>query len=312
MKKFLIGAVVVLLLSGCSNNNSQEKTSTSAIFKEEMTAVSKIGDLTGKKLSDELLIEDVKEVFNGIFDLAIFESHAEEYGEVTQGAGSNGEGKKVFCCKLPVNVTFVGTKASVKRFVEYFEEIENVVSFGDFKVKAIDEDKFEVNTIVNFLGKSTGGTLSPTKKEYTIRKNEVEVKEDDEFKLRDFDVSMIIRPSNSDSSAISLGVVEDKDYRIYSDENTKKDVTVTFSNEGGKYYSECSIGEIKSEKAQIKPNGNILFDILSCDIVEMDDEISVDLHIINNSNKKVSVITYNDDGRVNVVEKSGSIEVKKQ
>jgi len=55
-----------------------------------------------------------------------------------------------------------------------------------------------------------------------------------------------------------------------------------------------------------------LFDILSCELIEKDDEIKVDVRIINNSNKKVSIAVYDDeDGRVNIVEKSGNVEVKK-
>ena len=312
MKKVLMVALVVFLLSGCVNNEPKEKTTTDTIFKEELVAISKIGDSKGKHLPDELIIEEIKEIFSGIFDLAIFESHVENYGEVTQGAGSDGNGGRIFCCKLPVDVNFIGTEASVHRFVEYFEDIDAVISFGDFKVEALEDDKYEVSTVISFLGKDAGGSLSTGKKEYTIKKNEVEVKEEEEVSLRDFDVSMIIRPSNSDSAAISLGVIGDKDYRVYSDENTKKDINVTFTNSGNNYYCEYSIEDGNKTKAQIKPNGNILFDILSCDVIEADDEIAVDLHIINSCNKKVSLITYDDDDkRVNVVEKVGNIEVKK-
>lgn len=311
MKKIFIGVLVVFLLTGCGSNNVKNGNNTDEIFKEELVAVSKIGDSTGKTLSDEIIKEDINEVFNSIFDLAIFESHEEYYGEVVQGAGSDGNGGKIFCCKLPVDVKFIGTKASIEKFVEYFEEIDNVISFGDFKVKELEDEKYEVNTLINFLGKAAGGSLSEDKKQYMIKKNEIEVKEEEETVLRDFDASMIIRPSNSDSSAISFGVRDNDEYRVYGDGNLKRNVEVTFSNEGNAYYCECRIDNENAKKTLIKPNGNILFDILSCDVVEPTDEISVDLHVINKSNKKVSTVIYEDkDGRVNVVEKSGSIEVK--
>lgn len=310
MKKVLIAGLAVLLLSGCGNKTEKEEN-TDNIFKDELVLVSEIGDETGRVLADEILVEDVEEVFNGIFDLAIFESHSEEYGEVTQGAGSDGNGGRVFCCKLPVDVKFTGSEASVERFVEYFEEIDNVVSFGDFKVEKIEDEKYEVNTVINFLGKAAGGNLTSDTKNYTVKKNAVEVKEEDKVSLRDFDVSMLIRPSNSDSSAISLGVMSDKDYRIYSDDNEKHDIKVTFSNEGSKYYCKCAIGDNTTSNVVIQPDSKILFDILSCEVIEADDIISADVHIINNSNKKVSVVIHDDeDGRVKVVEKVGSVEVK--
>lgn len=313
MKKVLIGALIVVLLTGCANNNIKEEKNTDEIFKEELVAVSKIGESKGKTLSDEIVVEEIKEVFDGIFNFAIFESHVEEYGEIIQGTGSDGNGGRLFCCKLPVNVKFVGTKESIHKFVEYFQEINNVISFGDFKVEELEDEKYEVTTLINFLGKAAGGVLSEGKKQYTLKKNEIEVKEEEELKLRDFDVSMVVRASNSDASAISLGVSNNSDYKLYSNGNSKKDINVKFSNEGNNYYCECSVDNEKGKKTIIKPNGNILFDILSCDVVEESDEIGVDLHIINASNKKASIIVYEDkDHRVNIVEKSGSIEVKEK
>ena len=311
MKKCLFSILVIFLLAGCSDK-VEEELDTDIIFKEEIVSVSEIGNARGKVLADEILVEEIDEIFNGIFDLAIFESSTVEYGEITQGAGSNGEGKKVFCCKLPVNVKFIGTEKSVEKFVEYFKEIDNVVSFGEFNIESLEDDKYEVTTLVNFLGKATGGSLSTGKKQYAIKKNEVQVQEEEDIVLRDFDVSMIIRPNNSDSASISFGVTEEKDYRIYNDGNEKKDVNITFSNEGSKYYCEYSFGKDSTTKAEIKPSKNILFDILSCEVENSDDKVAVDLYIFNNSNKKVSLDIYDDkDGRVNISEKVGSVEVKK-
>ena len=312
MKKAFIGILMIILLTGCGEKTNEE-TNVNVTFKEELAMVSKISDSTEKKLADNILVEDVEKIFDEIFDSTIFENSNVEYGEVTQGAGSDGNGGRIFCCKLPADVEFTGPEESVEKFVKYFSEIDNVVSFGEFKIEPLEGEKYKVTTIINFLGKAAGGSLSSGKKEYTIKKNEIEVEEEEGIKLRDFDISMVVRPSNSDASAISLGVVSDKDYRVYSDENVKKDITVTFSNEGSKYYCEYNIGNMASTKVPIKPNGNILFDILSCEVVEADDEITVDLHVVNNSDKKVSICTYdNDDKRVNVVEKSGNVEVKNQ
>jgi len=311
MKKVLILALMVLVLTGCTDS-STKKESTSAIFKNEILAVSKIADAKNKELSNEILIEEIDEIFNGIFDLAIFESNSVEYGEITQGAGSDGKGGKVFCCKLPADVKFTGTKDSVKRFVEYFEEIDRVISFGDFKINELEDNKYEVTTTISFLGKATGGTVSKGKTGFSVKRNEVEVEQEEEIVLRNFDISMIIRPSNSDSSAIALGVMGDKDYRIYSAENKKKDIDVVFGNDGNKVFCEYSIDGEEKEKAYITPKGNILFDILSCDIIESDDEIKADVHIFNNTSKKVSVAIFDDkDSRVKIVEKVGSVEVKK-
>jgi len=311
MKKVLIGALVVSVLTGCGNN-SKDEVNTNVIFKDELAIVSSIGEARGKTLASELLLEDVKAVLDDIFELAIFESSDVKYGEVTQGAGSDGNGGRIFCCKLPVEVTFTGSEASVERFVKYFDELDMVVSFGEFDITALEEDKYKVSTLISFLGKDSGGSLASDKKQYTIQKNAVDAEKHEEVSLREFDIAMIIRPNNSDSASISLGAVTDQDYRVYSDSNSKQDIKLTFSNEGSKYYCEYVIGNGDSKKALLNPKGNILVDILSCDVVRSDDEIAADLYVVNNSNKKVSFAVYDDeDSRVKFVEKVGSIEVKK-
>lgn len=310
MKKIFAGVLAVLLLTGCQNAEKKEN-STNAIFKEELAIASKIGEATGKVLSEELIIENIETIFDGIFDLAIFESSNVEYGEITQGTGSDGKGGRVFCCKLPATVEFVGSEASVEKFVEYFNDVDCSVSFGEFNITPLEDEKYEVNTLINFMGKAVSGSLSEGKSGYTIKRNEVEVESKDETTLREFDIAMIIRPSNSDSSSVSLSVGDDKANNLYSDDNEKKDVYVTLSSESGTYYCEYKIDDGEYKKAKIKPGRDILFDILSCEVIESEDKISTDLHITNNSEKKVSVFIYDDDdSRVRVADKTGSVEVK--
>lgn len=311
MKKFFIVFSVALLLVGCVDSSNKENTNI--IFKEELAKIDEIGEAAQKKLPDEVLISDVEKVFNEIFEYAIFEDSSVEYGEVTQGMGADGNGGRVFCSKLPVNVKFSGTEASIEKFIEFFEGFENVVSFGEFDISTLEGGKYEVNTIITFLSKDSGGTLAEGKKEYTIKKNEIAKKEVEEPGVRNFDVSMILRPSNSDSSAISLGVKSENNSVVYSDENVKKDVYISFNNNGNKYFCEYAIGNNKTEKAEIKPNGDILVDVLSCEVEELNDNISADLHVSNNSNKKVSFVIYDDyDKRVNISEKAGNVEVSRK
>lgn len=310
MKKIFGVVLAGVLLAGCQSN-SKDETNVNVVFKDELAVISEMGEAKGKSLVDEILPENIQGIFDELSEFAAFESSEVKLGEVTQGAGSDGNGGRIFCCKLPVDVKFSGSKSAIEKFVSYFEELDNVVSFAEFDIEAIEDDKYEVTALINFLGKAAGGSLVSGKKEYTVKRNEIPVSTEDEISFRDFDVSMVLRPSNSDSSAISLGVTAEKDYRVYSDENVKKDVYITFSKENNKYYCEYRIGENELKKAQIKPNGDILFDILSCDIEDESDEISTDLYITNSSGKKVSVAIFNDaDKRVSVVEKSANVEVE--
>ena len=311
MKKLLLIVFCVVLLTGCMEQKDDKEKNPNIIFKNELAMVSEVGQAKNKVLRDEILEEDVWNILDGIFSFAIFEDCNVKLGQVTEGTGPDGKGGRIFCCKIPVNVSFIGTESTIRKFVTYFAELENVVSFANFQIKPLEEEeKYEIEAIINFFGKTKSEAVAESKKSgYTIKKNEAEVKEEEDIVLRDFDISMVIRPSNSDASAVSLGVESDK---VFDNDNSKKDVTVEFFNEGGKYYSKYSIDGESETTASLKPNGNILFDIISCDVVELNDDIKVDLHIINDSNKKVSLAIYDDkDNRVNVVEKVGSIEVKK-
>lgn len=313
MRKLLIIIFCVILFSGCYEVKESKEKNTNLIFKNELAMVSSIGEAKGKVLNEEIVMEDVENILDGIFSFAIFENSNIRVGEVVEGTGPDGKGGRIFCCKLPVELNFVGTEDSIKKFVKYFDELENVVSFGDFEIEPVEEEKYKVEAIINFFGKTRAESLASNNKvEYTIKKNQVDVREEEDIILRDFDISMVIRPSNSDASAVSLGVESTQNSRIFDNDNSKKDVVVEFFNDGGKYYAKYSIDGENETTASLKPNGNILFDIVSCEIIEKDDDIKADLHVINNSNKKVSIAIYGDkDKRVDIVEKTGSIEVKK-
>ena len=76
MKKKLAGVFIVLLLTGCGTNIEKNKPTTEDIFKEELVAVSEIGESVGKSLSEEINLEEIEEVFSKIFELDVFESYS--------------------------------------------------------------------------------------------------------------------------------------------------------------------------------------------------------------------------------------------
>jgi len=310
MRKIYVLFFIILFLAGCTSS-AREETNPNIIFKEELELVHSINEMSNKTLPEELKKEYAEDVLNELFKFAVFEDSTIEYGQITEGIGSDGKGGRTFCSKLPVDINFIGGDSAVKKFVQYFSELPNVVSIGNFDIENLEEDKYKVKTIVSFLGRGNVETLDSTVKEYSIKQNKIEIQEVDDISLRKFDISMTIRPSNSDSASITLGVVDKVDNRVYNDENSKKEVLVRFYNEGKKYYSEYKIGEDKLVTAQLNPSGNILFDILSCEVIEAGDNIGVDMKVVNNSDKKVSVKIYNDKNKRVSIESEGNVEVKR-
>lgn len=307
MKKFFLPALVALLLVGCSNNTN-EPVNPDTVFKEEIAKVLAIETTSHKNLINDISNEMIADIVNDIMSNEYLGSLYASYGAESQGIGSDANGNKVFCYKLPVEFDLDGGEKEVKEFAHELEEVPVKIAVSRFDVSNKD-DKFHVNAVVNFLGDIESTSISSNSSSpVNFKKNTVEVNEDKGISLRDFDVNLTIRPSNSDSSSIALGV-KNSSKCLYSDDNAKHDIIVNFSKQSGKFYAEYSINGGKSITESFSSSGDIKFDILSCDRVLNDDYITVDLTINNDSGKKVSVVIYDDDNRVNVVSKSGNVTI---
>lgn len=306
MKKFFLPALVALLLVGCNKTNDVVNPDT--VFKEDISKVLALESTSHKSLIDDINNEMIVDIVDDIMKNEYLGNLYASYGTESQGIGSDSNGNKVFCYKFPVEFDLDGGEKEVKEFAHELEEVPVKISVSRFDVTN-KEDKFHVNAIVNFLGDMDSTSISSNSSPVNFKKNTVEINEKKEVSLRDFDVNLTIRPSNSDSSAIALGV-KNSNKCLYSDDNGRHDIIVNFSKKNGKFYAEYSVNEESSVIESFSSNGDIKFDVLSCDKVLEDDYISVDLIINNTSDKKVSVVIYDDDDkRVNVVSKSGNVTV---
>lgn len=306
MKKIILPALVALVLVGC-NNVSEEKVNPEKLFKDEIAQVLNIENVSNKPLITNMSSEIVVDAIDKLMQNEYLKELYANYGVEAQGIGTNTEGNRVFCYKFPVDLSFEGTEQEIKELVHELENIPYKINVSSFNIENKD-DKFRVTAKVNFLGDIESTSVS-TNSSVNLKKNNVDVNEEEQIKLRDFDVNLTLRPSNSDSSAVMIGVRNSKNC-LYSDENSKHDLKVEFTKQNGKFYAEYSINDGHSKTEAFSSNGDIKFDILSCKKLLDEDNISVDLTVDNKSGKKVSIIVYNDsDSRVNLVSSSGNVEL---
>ena len=306
MKKIILPALVALVLVGCSNVQD-EKVNPEKLFKDEIALVLNIENVSNKPLISNMSSEIVVDAIDKIMQNEYLKELYANYGVESQGIGTNSEGNRVFCYKFPVDLSFEGGEEEIKQLVGELEEIPYKINVSSFNIEN-KEDKFKVTAKVNFLGDIESTTVS-SNSSVNLKKNNVDVNEEEQIKLRDFDVNLTLRPSNSDSSAVMIGVRNSKNC-LYSDENMKHNVKVEFTKQNGKFYASYSIDDGQSKTETFSSNGDIKFDVLSCKKLLEDDDISVDLTIDNKSGKKISVIVYNDiDSRVNLVSSSGNVEL---
>lgn len=306
MRKIFLSALVAFMLVGCTNN-TDEKLTPDKLFKDEISRVLAIENTSKKDLMNDMSNEAIVEIVDDMMKNDSLTGLYASYGIETQGIGTDASGKRIFCYKFPVEFDFDGGESEIKAFVKELEEIPSKISVSRFEITNKDE-QFHVNSIVNFLGDIESTSISGSSP-INFKKNSVEVNEEKAIVLRDFDVNLTVRPSNSDSSAVTIGL-KGNDHCLYSDENFKHDVVVNFYKNDGKFYAEYTINGNASRIESFIPKDNIKFDVLSCKRLLADDYIDVDLTINNSSGMAVSVIIYDDsDNRVNIVSKSGNVDV---
>lgn len=310
MKKIILLALVAFLVAGCGEK-AEEKVDPEKLFKEQISTMLNIENESGKDLMQDMSSEAVTDIVTNIMQNELLSAIDVNYGSESQGIGTNINGDRILCYKLPVEFSFDGMEENINAFVEEVKKISSRVSVSKFDVTEKD-GKYNVNAVINFLGDMASTKLSGNSG-VNLQKKAVETEEEGAIVLRDFDVNLTIRPSNSDASAISLGVKNDTENVLYEDSNKVEGITVNFSKQGNKISAEYKSDSGESKQASFVSTGDIKFDILSCKKELEDDYVGVNLTINNTSGKKVSVIIYNDKGdRVNIVGKSGNVEVSEK
>lgn len=306
MKRILFLVIVLTVLTGCSKE--EKRLTPDEIFKETISFAYDIENKGGKIILKDISQEKVSEIINTKLQEMDLNEVSISFGTTNQGIGPDGNGNRVICYKLPTTFNFKGDKAKIEKFVNALSEINSQISINKFDIAEF-EDEYSVSCVVSFLGEMNSVGFSGAKGGISLEKNSKE-QETKQFSLRDFDLNLTIRPTNSDAASITIGTT-DADTCIYSDNNRNENITINFTKEGLSYYAEYSFGDSgESKKVSIKPKGDILFDILSCDKVLDEDEIKANININNTTGKKASVIVYKDkDGRVNISDKTGSVEV---
>jgi len=302
----LVGVCIALLLTGCGTKPIEKNTEDKV---SELTELAFLMNETNKEFVSELSKEKAEEFVYQMKDenykLLVVD---EEYGEISEGLTDDGNGKKVNCYKLPVTFSFIGSEKLVTDFLDSLKNRNAKIVMNRFDVTP-HEEEYKVECIASFIGKSAKTEVGGISSSLSLVKNNKEVKEEEEIVLRDFDVNLTIRPSNSDAAAVAVST--EAGNSLYSDINSKITVKTDFYRDGTAYYCKYSIGD-QTKTDKIVVGNDVKFDILSCKKKLDTDEISVDLTINNNLTIPVSVIVYNDsDSRVNIT-KLGSVEVNKK
>ncbi|MBP3285232.1 MAG: hypothetical protein J6M02_07025 [Clostridia bacterium] len=302
----LVAIGIMVLLTACGMQNTQDDATKQV---EELTKQAFLLNENKKAFMAELSQESIEDLFFQIKDENDnLTALSEFYGSVTEGLTDNDKGQKVNCYKLPVTITFSGNESLIKEFLDALQKLDVAVAMNKFDVTE-ENGEYRVDCLISFIGTSAKAGVGGSSNSFSLVKKDKAVKEEEEIVLRDFDVNLTIRPSNSDAAAVTLSTESGKS--LTRDENEETDVKVSFYKEESQFYCQYSVGG-QTQTDKITVGDKVKFDVLSCKRKLDTDQIKVNLTIENRLEKAVSVIVYNDlDGRVKIT-KSGSVEVEKK
>lgn len=300
-----------LLLVACGNVKKEEKPDD--IFRGELRKIYNISEEGNKEILDIISKDIVSKVLEKEIDFNSFKGINTEYNEISEGIINNSAGEKKGCFKLPVRITFNGTEEQVKSLIDSIGNISSRISAGDISIEK-KEGLFKLDCEVNFFGKSKDDKSGVSSENSSVQMIQGADGEVDKISLRDFDLLMALRPSNSDAASITFEFADDSlnDGNSDSDANDKKDIEIIFTKEQGKYYCEISLDKRTNKKQIALKDKKIIFDILSCKREEDSDKIGADIALHNTTDKILSISVFDDpDKRINIIDKKGSIEVVK-
>jgi len=295
---------LIFLLAGCGETIPKDKANDKV---EELTEQAFLLNENKNPFMQELSVETVEGI---VFQMKeqndSLMNVTETYGTINEGLTDDGTGKRVLCYKLPITFSFSGNESVVNDFFTFFRGVDSKFVVNEFEVEELESD-YSVECIISFIGQSVSKDSNVKSNALTMVKNNGVVKEEEEVVLRDSEVNLTVRPSNSDAAAVALST--ETGNAVYCDENKEISVKTTFYKEGNSYYCKYSVGE-ETQTDKITIADVIKFDILSCKRKIDEDKISVNLVIENQLSKKVDVVVYKDSDKRVKITKSGSVEVK--
>jgi len=302
----LLGIAIVLVLTGCKGEIAEKKNDDKINeFVEQAFTLNEVNHAFMEDLSKEKVKEFVFQMKDENYKLIAMN---ETYSEIAEGITDDGNGKKVCCYKLPVTFSFCGDESLINDFLNSLKNRDTKIVMNRFEVTE-EDDRYSVECLASFIGSSAKVGVGGASNSFAVAKNAKEVKEEEKIVLRDFDVNLTVRPSNSDAAAVTVST--EAGNSLYKDENELTDVIVNFYQEGSSYYCKYSVGD-QSKTDKISVGSEVLFDILSCKKVLDTDDIAVNLTIQSTLSKKVSVMVHNDsDERIKIM-KSGNVEVSRK
>ena len=302
VKKIFVVILSLFLLVGCSNNyiKSTESSNESVnLFKKEIKNIT-LAEMKVKNVPDEISEESIDAVINPMIEQSGILVINKSYLAPSAAMIKNGD-EMVGGIKIELNLEAEGNEESICAFLDSLANLDTKFTISNISVNKI-VDKYELLLGIVFYSNQNIIELKSDNNLGSISKVENYKEEDTSVKLRNYDFIGIIRPIESDMSAIRFGANDDSDFSktIYADKNEMVTVNLELTQEGKKYYFRYYTNEDSypedNKMEEFKPTQKeILIDILSCKRLHSADNSGINLIVNNKTNKKVNIMVHDDD-----------------
>lgn len=176
--------------------------------------------------------------------------------------------------------------ADDERWAEWLDEEEQSMNQGEIVQEDEEEPEEKEENTPNQTGSNTPAGTS-----------------------KGYDVYFMLNQPQSEADAMIVGCTADATSKstIKSDKNRSRLTRFTFTEEDGKIYVTYKLS-YWTRKQEIKPDGDIVLNIYSCNRANKNDLVESAVAVINETKKTVQVNVINDDEddpRIEIREKSG-------
>ena len=300
---------VMILLASC-NNSEKINIEPERLFKAELKNVYSAYETTDKILIDNISNEKIKRIIDRVLENIEYSDLEIICADVDEGVVRN-DGQRVMVLKLPTQIKLKANEKNIKEILNKVVKLDEKIVVDDISIIK-SENVYELNCIISFCGKLNEKTEKNESPKITLEEVSGNKSETNRIILRNSNLLMILRPYNSDSATLTLGLTDDKSGNsyVYYDINKKVNLGIDFYKENNKYYCEYKNidGNMLKSEINIKDD-KIMFDVLSCANTASEDLLKVELKLVNKTDKVVDVKIFDDvNDRVSII-KNGNVEV---
>lgn len=140
-----------LVLTSCSFDISQNDVDKAKeVFSEQLDKLYALYEDQGKKILDDLTIENAKSMLNDIMEKIPEDKKELVYKGIEKGVELAENGKEILANELSIDVSLEGVKEEIQNFLESLSNIDTKISIDNVIIEK-NGDNYKLDCTINFF-----------------------------------------------------------------------------------------------------------------------------------------------------------------